>query len=375
MARRRALGIVVWATATAGCDLEPPRPRQGPPWAPQQAGEDDGDGGDDGVDAEPTEPGHDQPAPQGAPSPTLDPSPYQDKVTAIYLVPADQALVQARRDFFAAAMDVVAAWYATATGGESFAHDVTVVYATHPIAWFDAALGLDPCFGKLDTQLRELGYPVYAERTNFLVAVQGVDVHYGGAMADTRGGLELVGADSFQAVIDAGCAPGQCGINGLDGDGVTGGIAHELGHGLGLPHTTGTDAQRRWAVMAEHWHFPHNGFVGSEVDTIRNHPLVVGSASGPVCGDGVCGGGEDCSSCSIDCPQCDPGDGGGGGDDGGGGPICGDGWCDPTEDCSSCAADCACEGCTFACEDYGYADGQCVDGWLCTWPCIDADAC
>lgn len=45
----------------------------------------------------------------------------------------------------------------------------------------------------------------------------------------------------------------------------------------------------------------------------------------PACGDGQCGGGEDCSTCAEDCGGC-----------------CGDGQCGAGENCVSCAADCAC---------------------------------
>ncbi|WP_437610293.1 DNRLRE domain-containing protein [Sorangium sp. So ce834] len=53
----------------------------------------------------------------------------------------------------------------------------------------------------------------------------------------------------------------------------------------------------------------------------------------PVCGDGVCGGGESCSTCSADCGTC--------------APVCGDGVCSAgAEDCSSCASDCGVCECT-----------------------------
>src|SRR5262245_54247705 len=49
------------------------------------------------------------------------------------------------------------------------------------------------------------------------------------------------------------------------------------------------------------------------------------------CGDGACGEGEDCGSCSADCGAC---------------PWCGDGTCNGTEDCGSCSSDCgACPWC------------------------------
>lgn len=47
---------------------------------------------------------------------------------------------------------------------------------------------------------------------------------------------------------------------------------------------------------------------------------------GPVCGDGVCNGGETGASCAADCS--------------GGAPVCGDGVCNGAETNASCAADC-----------------------------------
>ena len=57
------------------------------------------------------------------------------------------------------------------------------------------------------------------------------------------------------------------------------------------------------------------------------------------CGDSVCSGGEDCTSCPGDCGAC---------------PSCGDATCDPGEDCSSCPGDCG------ACPYCG--DGTCDSG-------------
>ena len=332
----------------------------------------------------------DQPEPRNLPQPGVDALPYQGKVTALYLVPQGEAVLQARHAFFTAAMATVRDWYAIATGGETFAYDVTIVYATHPMSWFECHLGLNHCFGQVHAQLTELGYPVYAANTNFFVAVQGENVGWGGAMAESNGGLEMIGADQkhFQQLIDLGCAPGGCASPGLDGDLTTGGIAHELGHGLGLPHTEGTDAEKRWAVMAEHWHFPRNGFVNGsvrhEIDIVRAHPLIVGQASGPVCGDLQCTDAEDCNGCALDCPTCDAGpqDGGCAFDcaewgyvDG----LCVEGWlCTwPCIEYTGCtpAADPPADTCDFYCQDYGYADGQCVEGWSCTWPCIAYVGC
>ena len=119
--------------------------------------------------------------------------------------------------------------------------------------------------------------------------------------------------------------------------------------------------------------------------------IIPGSVAPPVCGDGVCSGGETCSSCSSDCgvcPVCTDNDGDGYGNPGSSacsagpqldcndgnaginpgateicgngidencsgsdlacGPTCGDGTCDAGESCSTCSLDCgACPtGCT-----------------------------
>ena len=46
----------------------------------------------------------------------------------------------------------------------------------------------------------------------------------------------------------------------------------------------------------------------------------------PSCGDRICGEGEHCQNCAIDCGECPP--------------SCGDGVCDPVEDCRICPVDC-----------------------------------
>lgn len=87
-----------------------------------------------------------------------------------------------------------------------------------------------------------------------------------------------------------------------------------------------------------------------------------GGAPAPTCGDGTCDakGGEDCTSCALDCGLCPtcpnkvcdvdetctscP-------QDCGGCDTCGDGYCKGTETCLSCAPDCG------TCETCG--DGKC----------------
>ncbi|XXX77708.1 hypothetical protein WMF30_02885 [Sorangium sp. So ce134] len=61
--------------------------------------------------------------------------------------------------------------------------------------------------------------------------------------------------------------------------------------------------------------------------------VAISSIGGATCGNGVCGGGESCSTCSADCGAC--------------APVCGDGVCsEGVEDCSSCASDCGVCECT-----------------------------
>lgn len=62
---------------------------------------------------------------------------------------------------------------------------------------------------------------------------------------------------------------------------------------------------------------------GDVVDESNNDGAM---DDGPVCGDGVCGEGEDADSCAQDCAVE--------------GPECGDGVCEEGEDAESCEADC-----------------------------------
>jgi len=70
-----------------------------------------------------------------------------------------------------------------------------------------------------------------------------------------------------------------------------------------------------------------------QVDDVR---LTGVAGTPPSCGNGSCGPGETCSSCSSDCGPCDP--------------VCGDGSCAPEETCVSCPGDC------------GPCDPQCGNG-------------
>jgi len=68
---------------------------------------------------------------------------------------------------------------------------------------------------------------------------------------------------------------------------------------------------------------------------------------GPVCGNGKCEGGENCSNCSQDCGSC-----------------CGNGACDNGENCASCSKDCgSCCG-NGAC-DNGESCGSCPNDCKC----------
>jgi hypothetical protein len=114
---------------------------------------------------------------------------------------------------------------------------------------------------------------------------------------------------------------------------------------------------------------------------LANHALdSIGACAR--CGDGVCNGDEDCTSCSADCGQCDPepscGDGRCNGaetcttcstDCGPCAPVCGDGNCDPNENCSSCPADCGpCPVPTYCCQKI---DGTCSTVTDCNAECLN----
>jgi hypothetical protein len=75
---------------------------------------------------------------------------------------------------------------------------------------------------------------------------------------------------------------------------------------------------------------------------------------GVVCGDGVCNGGETCTSCVTDCGVCPPG--------------CGDGVCSGGETCETCSADCGVCLCDdsdpYSCDgDTICLDGSCEPAW------------
>lgn len=60
----------------------------------------------------------------------------------------------------------------------------------------------------------------------------------------------------------------------------------------------------------------------------------------PVCGNAACEAGESCSTCEMDCGVCS---------------SCGDGTCDPDEDCSTCSSDC---GTCATCNSDGICDAS-----------------
>src|SRR5262249_49459363 len=93
------------------------------------------------------------------------------------------------------------------------------------------------------------------------------------------------------------------------------------------------------------------GKCGSQADQCGN-PYDCGSC-GPVCGNGWCEAGEDCSTCAYDCGSC--------------GPVCGDGWCDWGEDCSTCSYDCGgCGGGPTGCS----SDSDCMWGYCYAGECM-----
>ena len=93
-------------------------------------------------------------------------------------------------------------------------------------------------------------------------------------------------------------------------------------------------------------------------------------ATGPVCGNGKCEGGENCSNCSQDCGGC-----------------CGNGQCDNGENCASCSKDCGnccgngkCdngENCASCDKDCGgcCGNGQCDNGENCSTCDKDCGKC
>ncbi len=286
---------------------------------------------------------------------------FAGQVTALYLVPSDQDLDVEGLAWYEAAVDDVRGFYELQSG-LTFDFNIQVVQSAHPAMWFECDDG-DTCWGRLHDQLWELHYPLYADNTCFLVAQQGNGAHWAAAMDPlTFGGLAQVGADAFQQMVDSDCAPGVCPQGGQDGDGVTGGIAHELGHAFGLPHPPETLPNRAFSIMAEHWHYPDNGFFGAEVELLRNHPIL--RCAGPGCEpaeslqgscDAACGTQAE-AGCWCD-PDCEAY-----------ADCCADvGVCTPPEEEGTCAGYCGSQS-----SDDCYCDEECRDYGDC---CADGSAC
>jgi hypothetical protein len=107
-----------------------------------------------------------------------------------------------------------------------------------------------------------------------------------------------------------------------------------------------------------------NGVCGHG-EECENCPADCGSCDGSHCGDSTCdvGGGE-CTSCSLDCG----GSCGGGGVDAGTSPVCGDGSCTGAENSTNCAQDCG--GNNGSC-----GDGSCSGGETCSSCASDCGTC
>lgn len=211
------------------------------------------------------------------------PGPHTGRVTAVYMVPADQAIDETRAKFYRCAVHVVDGWYQQ-RAGRSYNWELSVVQSAHAAGWFacEEANTLAQCSTQIGTQLAELGYPLYSDHTMFAVALQGNLVQWGGARVDSPagGGLAFVGADLFTQLTDKNCLPGACMTFDIklnifhDGDYVTGGIAHEFGHAFGLPHPDPMTPGVAWSIMAEHWHYPNNGFLDGELASLATNPLL-----------------------------------------------------------------------------------------------------
>lgn len=198
----------------------------------------------------------------------------QGVVSVLYLTPQGQKPNAARVDFFRAATKNVQSWYQKAYG-KTFNFTFGRMLAKHPIDWFrcEKENTFNECFAQVGAELSERGIAVYDPGTLYLVALQGNDAHYAGS-GTGNAGLTVVGADTFDKLIKRGCAPGTCPVGGQDGDGITGGIAHELGHAFGLPHPADATPNRSTSLMAEHWHYPRNVFLPMEMASLRQNALV-----------------------------------------------------------------------------------------------------
>lgn len=73
---------------------------------------------------------------------------------------------------------------------------------------------------------------------------------------------------------------------------------------------------------------------------LLSHPVAVEAAGGPVCPNGSCEAGEDCSNCSADCGSCPP--------------VCGANGCEGGENSCNCESDCP----GYCCGERGCEGGK-----------------
>jgi hypothetical protein len=201
-------------------------------------------------------------------------------VSIVYMVPSDQPIDWAQRDFWHCASRYVQGWYRQQLG-------VTFAWSFREISipQTTAELGCNSdsqsaaCIDAALAATKAAGFPVYTDNTLYVAILQGDTGTYVGGRIDSvqGGGWALIGADLARDLVARNCSPGKCqtrwqGIN-HPGDFVTGGLAHEIGHAFGLPHPVPTEPDQEKSVMAEHWRFPVNQFLAREINTLLSNPL------------------------------------------------------------------------------------------------------
>jgi hypothetical protein len=216
-------------------------------------------------------------------TPELKPAPpIQPELRVLYFVPGDLIPDAAQAGRILQASKDVHRWYADHTDfGRTlvWAGSVEQVIGFNTVAYYSVDF-----WGRVLGELSSRSYPIFAAQKVFAIWVKGAGQWAGGAQVANFGGAALLGGEIF---IEDGCVPTHPSLWPCT---PAGAMAHEVGHGLGLPHP---DSAGTWfgvdlnshSLMGSHWNFPERysrnwtpdspwGFLNYERDVERYNPLV-----------------------------------------------------------------------------------------------------
>jgi hypothetical protein len=215
------------------------------------------------------------------------------RVRAVYLVPEDRAPVRAYEKALGRAIEDLRSWFANQMGGPTFAlHDpvVEVVPTPHAAAWY-AGTPSDPdpalwFFRNVTHEAFALTGAGFLDPDNVWLLYIDADPGCGQLTGGTSH-VALLAANDLRGLagrapvpICAGETPGHPPVSRW-----IGGLGHELGHALGLPHPPGceplTPACPAWALMYfGYLRYPNTFLLPADVASLAASPFL---AADPAC--------------------------------------------------------------------------------------------